>query len=93
MFKVTITETKEVRKVLPKVWTQGASEDGSRYGYAPEIETLVIETKEIYMQQVESMDMLAVIAAVNSVPYDPTQTHGPSREEMVRDAMRHRTDA
>jgi len=72
MFKITIEETKEVRKIKPKDWVEGADpKNGQRgYGYAPEVETLVSVTRDVYMQVVENIDLVSVIQAINTRPIE-----------------------
>ena len=70
MFKITITETKTVRKVFPKQWTLIGSEENRVMGYAPEVETIGETKDDIYTQAVDEMDVLAVIAAVNGASFN-----------------------
>ncbi len=84
-FKIVITETRVVRKILPKRWEkigtkevaredQFISEDSEAktrisddMGYAPETETMTTETVEVLSQQVDALDLVAVIKAVNKI--------------------------
>jgi tetrahydromethanopterin S-methyltransferase subunit A len=65
MFKITIEETKDVRKTIGKQW-EIVGKDGER-GYTPEVETIVTERTEIYRQIVDDLDLIAVIDAVNKI--------------------------
>lgn len=68
MYTVTITETRPVRKILPKTWAvvKGATETApAEYGHTPEVETIATETIERYTQNVEELNLDAVIKAVN----------------------------
>lgn len=84
-FKVTITETKSMRRIKPKEWTKVDSEEVARdnqwlisesepktrikdvYGYTPEVETVTIDTVQIYEQVVHEMDLPSVIKAINGM--------------------------
>ncbi len=81
-FKIVITETRDVRKILPKRWAvvgqeiarddlplkgRTAGETLDKYDYTPETETIVSETVELLSQQVDSLDINAVIKAVNQI--------------------------
>ena len=68
MFKITIEETKQVRKTVNQQW-EIVKRDGDHYeyGYAPEVEKVVTETQEVYRQTVEELDLAAVIIAVNKL--------------------------
>ena len=62
-FKITIEETKDVRKTIGKKW-EIVGKDGER-GYTPEVETITTERQDIYIQIVDELDLIAVIEAVN----------------------------
>ncbi len=67
MFKITIEEERVVTKVLPKHWAiLGAGPEGE-HGYTPEVETRQTETVSVYQQCVATLDIVAVINAVNGV--------------------------
>ncbi len=80
-FKIVITETRDVRKIIPKRWAvvgqeiakehilkgTEAGEKIDKYGHTPETETIVSETVELLSQQVEELDLTAVIKAVNKI--------------------------
>lgn len=67
MFEIIVKETKQVRKIVGKKWEVVERKDSDyRYDYTPEVETVVTETNEVYRQTVESLDLVAVINAVNS---------------------------
>ncbi len=64
-FKITIEETRDVRKTIGKQW-EIVGKDGER-GYTPEVETITTERTEIYRQVVDDLDLIAVIEAVNKI--------------------------
>jgi len=68
MFKITIEETKQIKKTVGKDW-QVIKRDGDHYeyDYTPEVEKVVKEEREIYTQEVEELDLVAVIEAVNKI--------------------------
>lgn len=83
MFKITITETRSVQMVQGPQWKQvGAKEVRREYptamggetreepvfGYTPEIETIQEVTSKVLEQEVESLDLVAVIKAINKIP-------------------------
>ena len=59
MYKITIEETKTVKKTVGKEWeTTEQDENGKReYGYTPEIEKEVEVKQVVYTQLVESLDL------------------------------------
>lgn len=75
MFKITIEETRTVVKTVGKEWaivdqvpiTDGGEVLKNVMGYTPLIEKPVPETKEIYAQTVEELDLHAVIRAINKL--------------------------
>ncbi|KKN24612.1 hypothetical protein LCGC14_0892950 [marine sediment metagenome] len=80
MFKITITDTQQVHKILPKQWQvvgqeeklSEFGEDGKTcmhnvYDYTPQVEALVEETRAILVQEVETLNLAAVIKAVNGL--------------------------
>lgn len=65
-FEIKITEVGRERRVIEKQWKAGAGEDGG-YGYTPETEGVQEFERHVYLQWVEEMDLVAVIAAVNGI--------------------------
>lgn len=66
-FKITITETKAVRKMQNPQWEQ-VSQDAEGlpvYGYTPEVEITATEQRDVLIQEVDNLDLVAVIRAVN----------------------------
>jgi hypothetical protein len=64
-FKITIEETGQETRLVGAQWKQGAGESGE-YGYTPEIETVRDYERTVYVQHIDSLDLAAVIAAVNT---------------------------
>lgn len=84
MFKITITQTREVKKIVGKEWEVVDTEEVHRdndcilqgeprtrvkdvHGYTPEIEKTLIEERTILIQEVETLDLAAVIKAINGL--------------------------
>lgn len=86
MFKITIEETKLVKKIVGKEWATIGSKEVARdeqyyrgdknepktrieevRGYTPEIEKSVSVTSQVLIQEVETLDLPAVIKAVNNL--------------------------
>ena len=86
MFKITIEETKTVKKIVGKEWatigTKEVPRDESFYrqdkdepktriedvrGYTPEIEKNVEVKATVLTQEVETIDLAAVIKAINKL--------------------------
>jgi len=63
-YAIVITEKRTVRKVIDGAWVQGAGKDGS-HGYAPDREEEVKIESIIYRQQINEIDLFAIIRAVN----------------------------
>ena len=68
MYIIRIDQTITTRKMLRKSWERIGEDDNGKpiMGYTPEVETLVTESKEVYSQVVDEMDLIAVINAVNN---------------------------
>lgn len=75
MFKITIEETRTVFKTVGKEWgvvdqieiAPGSDTLKNVMGYTPLTEKAVPETKEVYAQTVEELDLHAVIKAINKL--------------------------
>lgn len=68
-FTITITETAVVPTLTDRQWCQiGVKEDGkAEFGYTPQVETVKrVEAKRLE-QTVESLDLPAVIRAINAL--------------------------
>ncbi len=69
-YKITITEETTEVKLQGKEWAEGGKggvNDGAKYGYTPEIEKTVEVTREIYTQNTDTLDLKAVIKAINGL--------------------------
>jgi hypothetical protein len=85
-YEITITETRTVKKVLPKQWKVIGTKEVERnlgfyegrideprtrteevYGYTPEVETVQQESREVLKQEVDELDLKAVIIAINGL--------------------------
>lgn len=66
-FKITIERTRTVERTVGKEWAQiGQLENGKpEYGYTPQVQKTILESDDIYTQIVETLDLKAVIDAVN----------------------------
>ena len=63
-YEITIKEIGQERMKVGMRWEKGAGENGA-YGYAPEVETIMDYSREIYSQTVNDLDLGAVILTVN----------------------------
>ena len=70
-FVVTIKEVTTETKIRGKDWEQGAgkitADNPEGYGYSPQIEKEVGVTHEIFSQNTDDLDLVAVIKAVNGI--------------------------
>ncbi len=67
MFKITITEEKDVVKTVGKDWEILSEKDGeAKRGYSPAIDKTVSVKCEVYNQVVDKIDLVRVITAVNT---------------------------
>lgn len=74
-YKIRIEQTREARRIKPKEWTvikRGPPDDQHPngepiYGYAPEVETLIAERRTVLEQEVDDMDLVRVIKAINGI--------------------------
>lgn len=64
-YTVTIERIREVEKTAGKDWQLIGTAEKSEYGYTPEILKTVLERDTIYTQVVDSLNLRAVIDAVN----------------------------
>lgn len=64
---ITVTQIATERKILPKRWEKGGGGDPENYGYAPEVETLQVVERKVFEQNTDTLDLVAVIAAVNNL--------------------------
>jgi hypothetical protein len=68
MFKITIEEVKIVKKMVKGAWVRFADEPKeNNYGYAPDREDDVMIEKQIFIQSVETLDLISVIKAINGI--------------------------
>jgi hypothetical protein len=80
MFKITIEETRPIQKRVGKQWKIVGQEEkpftqidregtytADVYGYTPEVETVIDETRTVLAQKVDELDLKAVIAAINGL--------------------------
>lgn len=69
MYQITITKTETVDKMMGRKWEKGGTEkpgsDG--YGYTPMISRPTEVETELLRQSVETLDLIAVIKAVNGI--------------------------
>lgn len=75
-FIITVTETKEVQ-VKQKDWLKVA-DTGNKKGDGPVYEYVFsdgtkVEEKEVYRQEVDSVDLVKIINAVNTIPETPAE--------------------
>lgn len=65
-YKVTVTEVREV-KSSKSTWERVDASPTSKYAYTPPIETVETVEVDAYEQEVETLDLTAVICAVNQI--------------------------
>jgi len=65
MFTITITETKTVEKEVDERWQQ-INQEGE-YGYPPRRVSFQQVSREVLKQEVETLDVPAVIKAINNL--------------------------
>lgn len=70
-YTITIEATVEREEVAGKEWKQLSGNSEEPYGYTPEIRKTVVRNVEVFKQQVENIDMVAVLAAVNGIRIAP----------------------
>ena len=66
-YKITIEEVREEVTTIAKEWKKGAGDGPEDFGYTPEVETKKTVRREVYMQNTESLDLVAVIKAINNI--------------------------
>lgn len=81
-YEITITRKHTERKLGKQHWAIQNSQTGA-YGYAPAIEEDVTEATEIYIQVVDSLNLVAVIAVVNQVN-QPYARYSPATDESLK---------
>ena len=78
MYEITIKKTETTRKVVGKEWKvvgqeekkgefSGKIEKNDKWGYTPEVEKLVESTILVLTQNVENLNVAAVIKAINGL--------------------------
>lgn len=66
-YKVTVSAVVERVEKVGKEWKPVTNETGAKMAYTPEIEQTVRREVEIYEQQVEALDMAALVLVVNGL--------------------------
>lgn len=66
-YKITIEETRVEAVHIGKQWQLIGKQGEAIYGYAPETETNMSVTRQIYEQAVDLLDLVAVIATINGI--------------------------
>ena len=65
-YEISIMQTAERKQMIGKCWVPLTKKgDDTIYGYAPEVETVIRESVQIYTQTVDELDLKTVIWAVN----------------------------
>lgn len=64
---ITIIEKVTETKKRGKTWELGAGKTPAEYGYTPEIEKEVDIEREVFKQNVDALDITAVIRAINGL--------------------------
>ncbi len=64
-YTITINEVGQETRAVGGTWRLGAGDTPEAYGYTPEADATCDYERTIYTQQVDDLDLKAVIAAVN----------------------------
>lgn len=64
---ITIKESCHETRVRGKDWSKGGDGDPEKFGYTPEIEKTVLVEREIFSQNTDELDLIAVIKAINKI--------------------------
>lgn len=74
MFKITITETREVKIKYGMKWEPISSTSSvdqipgeTKYGYTPLVEKMEMQDIQVLHQTVDKVDLVAVIKAINGI--------------------------
>lgn len=84
-YTITIIKHDRVECVEGKEWSVLSTDEHGRHemGYTPEIRKVVDVDEQLYQQTVESINLVAIIAAVNQVETvrlsDREMTHGEAQ--------------
>ena len=82
-YRVTIKAVVKRTKKVGKDWVIVGQKEGSNgkpepvYGYTPEIDKDIEEEVLIIDQSLDRMDMREVVAVINGIPIDRTQSRQP----------------
>lgn len=66
-YVVTVKAVIERKQIAGKEWARTTAEANSKYEYTPEIEKVVQKQIEVYEQQVDKLDMAALVKVVNGI--------------------------
>lgn len=66
-YTIEIKQTRQIETVTRREWVPGGLDgSGNGYGYTPQIPETRDETKTVYTQVVDDMNLIGVINAVNA---------------------------
>lgn len=67
-YLIQITEISQEKTLTEQEWKPVTTTDGKAdYGYTPQIETVVKVNREVFKQNVDEIDLVAVIKAINKI--------------------------
>lgn len=66
-YTITVKAVIERKEIVGKDWARVTSEPDSKYDYTPEIEKTIQKQIEIYQQQVDKLDMAALVKVINKI--------------------------
>ena len=72
-YTVTVTAEIEDEQMTRKQWLPGGPEQATAngYGYTPQTEEVVRDTVQLFEQRVSSLDLAALVLAVNGMAAKP----------------------
>ena len=66
-YVVTVTAIIERKEVAGKEWARTTADQNSKYEYTPEIEKTVQKRTQVFEQQVDKLDIAALVKVVNGI--------------------------
>jgi hypothetical protein len=76
-YTVVVSTTRDETTLQASEWKQKRT-DAADMGYTPQIEQTTRETREVFKQTVETLDLAALVLCVNGIPPLQTVASGPA---------------
>ena len=70
-YKITIEAVVQREEFAGKEWKPTTTAPGADYAYTPQIKQVVVRNIDVFTQQVETLDLQSVIAAINKMRLAP----------------------